>query len=127
MSLLSRRTPFSRMLLGCGAYFIAMAVYARVSGDVVILHRGGHPLRILRDSDPRQFIMVSRIYCMAAFLGCFLAFARLDPVEDAGSRLRAAIKARGYDRAPAPAWAYGFFVGFVGFILWLGWKMMYSG
>ena len=69
-------------------------------------------------------------YLSGAALVCLLAFFRLVPVEDGWHRFKdrshSMIHVKGYDTKPAPKWAYAFTLGFLGLIIWIGWKTMYS-
>jgi hypothetical protein len=131
MKLFARRTPLSWGMLVFGLLPAALAICAVATGDVVVPGRRSSPTRhVLQSADPRGYAFMLRVFVLFALSGLTLAFVRVVPIEDGWRRFKersnATIHAKGYDSKPAPMWAYGFLVAFIGLIIWIGWKFMYS-
>jgi hypothetical protein len=131
MTLLARRLPPKYSVLFAAGLFTVLATYAIVTGDAFV--PGGHGSKsehILKAVRPGQYWFMLSWYLGGAVITCLLAFFRLVPVEDGWRRFKersdSTIHAKGYDSKPAPKWAYAFLLGFLGLIVWIGWKTMYS-
>ena len=131
MKLFARRTPISWGAITFGLLFAALFTHAATTGDAFVPGGRGTPSKhILHASDPQEFAFWLRLYGAFAIVGVAVAFARVVPIEDIWRafrvRTKAAVQEKGYDSTPAPKWAYVFLVGFLGLIVWIGWKTMYS-
>ena len=131
MKILSRRSSLSWSSLTFGLFFGLLTAYALATGDVFVPGRHGSPSRdILAASDPRGYAFWLRAYVLFAAAGLLFAGVRVPIVEDGWralkERSRAAVHAKGLDSKPAPLWAYAVLVGFLGLVIWIGWKEMYS-
>jgi hypothetical protein len=131
MKLFTRRSPIAWGAFTFGVVFTALFVFAVATGDAFVPGRRSTPsTHFLRTSDPRAFSFWLRFYGAFAAIGLVTAFLRVVPIEDGWRRIRArsksTIQTKGYDSKPAPKWAYAFLLGFLGLIVWVGWKTMYS-
>ena len=131
MKLFTRRSPIAWGALTFGLIFAALFIYAVTTGDALLPGRRSTPSRhFSQASDPQKFASLLWFYGTFSVAGIALAFTRFVPIEDGLRTLRARTKAtvqeKGLDSKPAPKWAYAFLLVFIGLIIWIGWKTMYS-
>lgn len=131
MKLFARRVPVSIVMLTLGLTGAASAIYALATGDAFMPAWRGSPAKhTYRAIDSHGYFDLLRFDVLVACIGLGLAFVRILPIENQWRRFtgwtRAAVRSNGYDSRPAPKWAYGFLTLFVAFIIWIGWKVMYS-
>lgn len=108
----------------------AIAVHAIITGDAWAPgSHGSRSTHVSRATQRGEFVSFVRYYSAVSLILLTLVFLlRLNPVEDALSRLKERFYGSliPYHQGPAPLWGYLFLIGFIALVLWIGWKVMYN-
>lgn len=126
MKIIALRRPINWGLFVSGLFLLALFINAATTGNAFVPRRGGSRAHIIRKSvDPKGYAIYLHFFGTFSVVFVTLAFARVVPVEDALLRFKertdARIQKSRYATQPAPKWAYLFFAGFIGGLVWLVW------
>jgi hypothetical protein len=129
MKVFARRVPCAWSLLLVALLFGGLASYGLATGEAYLPPGKRSPARhVSEKKDPKEYRRLIRYEFGVAAVFAAISLVRVVPVEDffAGLHRSLATRAKN-DRTPAPWWAYAFLAGFIALVIWIGWKVMYSG